>query len=169
MLKRIAEIAGKAYSHILVIASAVLVILAVYQVAARYFLGLGITWTEEIMRFIFVAIIMLCIGSLTKSEGFATIRVFADFIDSKSKIGSIILKLFQHLMQISFYILLTYYGTKLCLQATTKLSTVTRIPFFIVYLPIPIGGFMGVVNSIHHLIKDIALHLVKKGASTNGC
>ncbi|MGI6066821.1 MAG: TRAP transporter small permease [Bacillota bacterium] len=168
MLKRIAEISTKAYSHTLVIASAILVILAVYQVAARYFLGLGITWTEEIMRFIYVAIIMICIGTLTKSEGFATIRVFADFIDSKSKIGSIILKLFRHLIQITFYILLTYYGTKLCLQATTKLSTVTRIPFFIVYLPIPLGAFMGVVNSIQHLIEDILLHLNKKGASTNG-
>ena len=168
MWKALIEIFSKVYSHIIVLASTTLVIFAVYQVTARYVFGVGITWTEETMRYIYVGIIMLSIGALTKHGGFATITVFSEFVNSKSKIWGCILRLFQYFAQISFYVLLVYYGTRLCLQATTKLTTVTRIPFIIVYLPIPIGGLMGLINCVQQLISDMSPHLIKKGETMNG-
>lgn len=158
----------KAFETALGLLTGLMVVFACYQVAARYFFGWGITWTEETMRYIFVATIMLGVYFMSKTSNFATLTIFSDLVAKKSKIGDIVLRVLQYLVQIVFYFLLFYYGVKLCMMSTGRLSTATRIPFSIIYSPLPIGGFMGFVNMILRFIREFWPQMNEKG-DEKGC
>jgi|GEM_PF-3347142 len=144
----------KAFEFVLALLTGLMVILAIYQFMARYFLGWGITWTEETMRYLFVAAIMLGIYFVSGSAGFATITMFSDFVNRKSRTGGLVLRIFQHIVQIIFYFVMFYYGVKLLQMMEGRVSTATYTPFTLIYAPIPIGAFMGCVNSIIKCIRE---------------
>jgi len=154
---------GRAFESTMAVLTGLMVVFACYQVTARYFLGWGITWTEETMRYIFVATIMLGVYFISKTSGFATLTIFSDFIANRSKKGYTILLLLQYLVQIVFYFLLFYFGVKLCLMSVGRVSTATRAPFWLIYLPLPIGGLMGFINTVLKCIKELWPHARVKG------
>ena len=145
---------NKLYEWLMVVMCGSTVLFCCYQVFMRYLFNRGISWTEETMRYLYVAIIMLSIGALTKNAGFATITIFSDFVKKKSKVAGKILVGFQYFVQVVFYALLLYYGVRLMAQATEKLTTVSRIPFTYIYAPIVIGSIMGLVNCVMKCIQD---------------
>lgn len=154
---------GNVFEAIMALLTGLMVIFACYQVVARYFLGWGITWTEETMRYIFVATIMLGVYFMSKTAGFATLTIFTDMVAKKSKRGDLILRFFQYVVQIVFYFLLFYYGVKLCMMSVGRVSTATRTSFFLIYLPLPIGGFMGFVNTVLKCIAEFWPQAFRKG------
>lgn len=156
-----------AFSFVMAILTGLLVVMACYQVAARYFLGWGITWTEETMRYVFVATIMLGVYFLSKSAGFATLTIFSDWVKKKSKTGDAILRLLQYLVTIVFYFLLFYYGVKLCMMSVGRVSTATHTPFALIYLPLPIGGLMGLLNTVVKCIAEFWPQGAGKGEKEN--
>jgi len=153
----------RAYETVMAVLVGLMVVFACYQVAARYFLGWGITWTEETMRYIFVTTIMLGVYIMTKTSGFATLVFFTDLVARKSPQAYTVLRLIQYLVQITFYFLLAYYGVKLCLMSAGRVSTATRFPFFIIYSPLPIGGLLGFINTALKLIAEFWPGVGEKG------
>lgn len=154
---------GSTLESLMAILTGLMVVFACYQVAARYFFGWGITWTEETMRYIFVATIMLGVYFVSKASGFATLTIFTDYIAKKSKKADTVLRILQYLVQIVFYFLLFYYGVKLCIMSVGRVSTATRTPFSLIYLPLPIGGFMGFFNTVLKCIREFWPHAWGKG------
>lgn len=150
------------FETVMAIMTGLLVVIACYQITARYLLGTGLTWTEETMRYVFVATVMLGIYFMTKNEGFATLTIFSDFVAKKSKTGDAVLKLLRYLIQIIFYFTLCYYGAKVCVMAIGRVSTATQTSFALIYLPMPLGGFLGGVNIILRCLRDYGI-LAKKG------
>jgi TRAP-type C4-dicarboxylate transport system permease small subunit len=144
----------RGYNHILVVLSVIITLLAIYQVLARYGLRWDITWTEETMRYINVSIVMLGIGVVSKTGSFITITVLYDLINRKSKIGGRILLVFQNSVKVVFFALMFYFGVKLTLQAINIMTPTTRITFSIVYLPLPIGGLLGLADAFLKLITS---------------
>lgn len=142
-----------AFESVVAILVGLMAVFACYQVAGRYLFGWGIAWTEETMRYIFVATIMLGVYFMSKTENFATLTIFSDMVAIKSKKGDALLRFLRYMVQIVFYFLMFYYGVKLCMMSTSRLSTATRIPFALIYLPLPIGGFFGFVNILIKCIK----------------
>jgi TRAP-type C4-dicarboxylate transport system permease small subunit len=156
----------KAFEFVLAIMTGIMVVLAIYQFMARYFFGWGITWTEETMRYLFVAAIMLGIYFVSGNAGFATITMFSDWVAKKSQTGHFVLRVFQNIVQIIFYLILFYYGMKLLQMVGGRVSTATHTPFTLIYAPIPIGAFMGCVNSIIKCIREFTPKVSGKGANT---
>jgi TRAP-type C4-dicarboxylate transport system permease small subunit len=138
---------------LLVSMTAIVTVLGIYQIFGRYFifLRLPISWTEEAMRYIYVAIIMLGISAVYKSNSFATITIFSDFIAKKSKKGLMILNVFQNAVQVVFYGLMFYYGIFLVLRGAGQTAATTGVSFGIIYLPVPIGGFLGFMHALQKL------------------
>jgi TRAP-type C4-dicarboxylate transport system permease small subunit len=143
---------------ILVGMTAIVTILGVYQIVGRYFmfLHLPISWTEETMRHLYVAIIMLGISAVEKTNSFATITVLHHFLEPRSPKSAQALQIFQLIMQVIFYGLLAYWGALLVWRTgMQKTSTATTgIPFAIVYMSLPIGGLMGFVHAVLKLLHE---------------
>ena len=152
----------KMYQLFLVSITAIVTLLGIYQVLGRYllFLNLPITWTEETMRYLHVAIVMLGTAAVSKSEGYTSITIFSDFIKRKYKNGYKILRLFHNTVQLFFFSCLFYYGLQLTLKAVKQITPTTRISFAFVYACIPIGGLMG---ALFALVKIYMLWTDKEG------
>ena len=60
----------------------------------------------------------------------------------------------QNLMQIICFGMMFYYGLRLMISAGNRVSAVIRMPFNIIYAPIPIGSFFATVISILKLIQN---------------
>lgn len=156
MMKKAISALEKAYRTVLVIMTALIVLVGIYQVIGRFFvfLHLPTSWTEESMRYMYIGIIMLGLATVTRAEAFTTITVLSDAIEKRSRTGGIILYWFQSLMQVICFGLMFYYGLQLMLSAGNRVSAVIRMPFNIIYAPIPIGSFLATVISILKLIQN---------------
>lgn len=166
-MKRVISILETIYRVFLVILTAIIVILGIYQVLGRYlqFLNWSTSWTEEAMRYIYVGIIMLGLACVTRDGSFTTITVLSDFIHRKTKIGGMILYVFQNLAQVLCFAMLFYLGLKLTLSAGNRVSATTLIPFSFIYVPIPIGSFLAMVFTTLRMIEPF---LRKKEAIEGG-
>lgn len=156
MINKTISILEKLYRMVLVIMTALIVLVGIYQVIGRFFVALHLptSWTEESMRYIYVGIIMLGLATVTRAEAFTTITVLSDAIEKHSRAGSIILYWFQSLMQIICFGMMFYFGLRLMLSAGNRVAAVTRIPFNIIYAPIPIGSCLATVISILKFIQN---------------
>lgn len=158
MMKKAICTLERAYHAVLVVMTALIVLVGIYQVIGRFFvfLHLPTSWTEESMRYTYIGIIMLGLATVTRAEAFTTITVLSDAIEKRSRIGGIIVYWFQSLMQIVCFGLMFYYGLLLMLSAGNRVSAVIRMPFNIIYAPIPIGSFLATVISVLQLIQNPA-------------
>lgn len=156
MIKRTISVLEQIYRAVLVIMTALIVIVGIYQVIGRFFvfLHLSTSWTEESMRYIYIGIIMLGLATVTRADAFTTITVLSDAIEKRSRVGGMILYWFQSLMQIICFGMMFYYGLLLMASAGNRVSAVMRLPFNIIYAPIPIGSFLSTVISILKLIQN---------------
>jgi len=144
-----------AYNTVLVLMTAVIILLGIYQVVGRQISFMDTSWTEEAMRYIYVGIIMLGLACVTKDESFTTITVISDAVGSRSKAGGMLLYLFKNLAQIVCFALLFWYGLKLDLSAGNRVAATTRVPFNIIYAPIPIGSFLALVFSVLKMVEKL--------------
>jgi TRAP-type C4-dicarboxylate transport system permease small subunit len=129
--------------------------LALYQVLARYVFKWPLSWTEELMRYLFCWIILLGIGAVIKNNALISVTLFPNFIRNKSTLAGRITDSLITVAQIIFFILLVYFGWKLALAAKTRLSSTLRLPFFYIYLALPLGGIIGLIESAFKLTSLI--------------
>lgn len=156
MIKKTISALERIYHAVLVVMTAIIVLVGIYQVIGRFFVSLRLptSWTEESMRYIYIGIIMLGLATVTQAESFTTITVLSDTIEKHSRIGGIILYWFQGLMQVICFGMMFYYGLQLMLSAGNRVSAVVRMPFNIIYAPIPIGSFLSTVISVLKLVQN---------------
>ena len=89
MMKKAICTLERAYHAVLVVMTALIVLVGIYQVIGRFFvfLHLPTSWTEESMRYTYIGIIMLGLATVTRAEAFTTITVLSDAIEKRSRIG----------------------------------------------------------------------------------
>jgi TRAP-type C4-dicarboxylate transport system permease small subunit len=141
----------KIYILVLIILLAIVAVFGIYQVVARYALGWPIYWTEESIRYLYIAAVMLGIGLALQKNAYTSITILADFLKRTTKIGYRLLLIFHRLVHLAFCGLMLYFGLQLVMKAGGALSPAIRIPFFYVYLPIPIGGLLGFLVEANRL------------------
>jgi TRAP-type C4-dicarboxylate transport system permease small subunit len=96
------------------------------------------------------------------------VTFFSDIITNKSKTAGVILRGLQFAAQLIFYFLMFYYGAKLTMMAVGKVSMGARYPFWLIYLPIPIGAFSGCVNILLKTIRYFMPKVTGKGVKEGG-
>lgn len=152
-MKKAIRVLEVLYETILVIMTAIIVLLGVYQVVGRNLSFIDTSWTEEAMRYIYVGIIMLGLGCVAKEESFTTITVVSDIVNRHSKIGGMILYCLKNFAQILCFVLIFWFGLQLALSAGNRVAATTRVTFDIIYAPIPIGSFLGALYSILKMVE----------------
>ena len=154
-VNKVLNIIGKAYIVILVVMTMILVFLGCYQVAGRYFFKWNISWTEELMRYIYAGTIFYGLGLVAKHDSFVSITILSDKIKSSSKIAGKILTLFHILMQLTYFIIMAYFGWLLAVRTGKTLTPAAQIPFFWVNVCLPVGGLMGAVVMTIKLLQEL--------------
>ncbi len=96
-------------------------------------------WTDEIVEFAFAWMVFLCSAALWRERTHFRVEVITDWLGG-SKAGRI-LKIMLSLLSLIFFLVFTYQGLRLAIQATDR-SPIFEFPKTLWYMSIPISGII---------------------------
>ena len=119
--------------------------LGIAQVVARYVLKSPFGWSEEFIRFALIWCVFLGAGVVVRRC--MLVAVEAIFIVVPASVAQII-SVFSVAVSIVFWAILVYYGWTVSGMVGTLMSGSLELPMRYVYLAIPVGALLALVNTI---------------------
>lgn len=135
---------------IIIVMFGLLVLVVFGQVIARFVFNDPFRWSEELARYLQVWMIILT-SSICIREGTHLAVDYAThtlpFVYRK------LLKLLVLLLMVFYLIIVTVYGIRIISVITKQVSPAMQIPIYIVYLAVPIGGFLMFIEALISFFK----------------
>lgn len=123
------------------------------QVFFRVFLKHPLSWSEEACRYLFLWSMML--GAILVSSENGHFRV--DFLVIKfPKAIQKALQYFGYVLVAVFSAIIVYYGYRLMVSNTTRISPALGIKMMYVYLIFPINGILVLLHLIEAVVNDFS-------------
>ncbi len=126
----------------------------VVQVFYRYALNESLSWTEELARYIGAWVVFLGTSIAAGRKELIAVEAIVQFIPRKIELFFRTIVLF---LSVIFCIFLIVYGISMVQEVAFQHSSAMRIPMWIPYASIPIGGFLILLNLITLIIKVFAV------------
>ncbi|MFX0072385.1 MAG: TRAP transporter small permease [Candidatus Hermodarchaeota archaeon] len=133
---------------ILAVMLSVMIIVVLFGVINRFLLKLPISWTEEIARFLMIWICMLGSTIAIKNGTHVAVLFFISKLDNKIRRK---IALLNHLLIISFLLIPSLYGIKLCISQAGQLSPALRISMFFPFFSVPFGCIIMILHELSSL------------------
>ncbi|MGI6093758.1 MAG: TRAP transporter small permease, partial [Negativicutes bacterium] len=127
--------------YIIGVVTAVVVLITNISIIFRYILRSPLPWSEELVRYLFVWLIFICVAIAFNREELVDISVFTDMVKGKA---ANIFALFRNLLCLLFASLFAYY-TWLIFRNQIKLvelSPAMELPIYLVTLGMFIGSIL---------------------------
>ncbi|GHV36020.1 hypothetical protein FACS1894187_09910 [Synergistales bacterium] len=125
----------------------VLVMIAVgmAQIVARYVLQASLSWSEELMRFLYVWLTLFGTPLAIRRKQFTAIEALSNLLGAKSKIFKNVLFFVTTTMQVLFFAALTYFGAQLVSRNMHNTSPAMGLSMGLAYCAMPLGGVLGLI------------------------
>jgi len=104
---------------------------------------LSVPWTEELARYLMIWCIFLGAAAATRSGDLIAMDTLTTVLAAKNAWR---LKLFAYLVTMAFFAFLIVVGVRWMEFGLMEHSTVMDIPMVVVYLAMPVGGTLALVN-----------------------
>ena len=137
---------------ILAASMAAMVVLMLYQVILRYVFSASNSWSEELVRYLFILDVMLAASIAVRRNSHLQIDVLINCFSPKLKS---IFTIAATLAGIVFLALLFWYSLDLCMTATSNVSPGLGIPMSIPYACVPLGAVLMILTSIEVVLKTV--------------
>jgi C4-dicarboxylate transporter DctQ subunit len=134
----------------LVIFSVVLaLVLCCVQVTARYAFNYPLSWPEELIRYLIILIVYVGASIAVRRKSHISVDIVYTFYPHSKKV----LDFLATILGIAFSLLLIIYGMKFVknLMASGQIAITLKIPVFIVYSILPVGGLLLLLQYILQL------------------
>ena len=153
-MKTLDKIVSKVEELIAVVGLSAMTIITLVAVFFRYVLQSPIIWSEEAARYLMVWSTMLGISIATRQKAHLGIDIFVSMAPKKLQRA---LEIFSTLMMIVMFVFLTIISIVFIQSAirTGNVSPMLRIPFYIIYLALPLGFGLSAVRSVQDLVDVI--------------
>ncbi|MEJ8543869.1 TRAP transporter small permease [Brevibacillus borstelensis] len=130
---------------------AVMSILIFWQVVARYAIGSSLAWSEELSRFLMIFMVLIGAAVALGKGSLIAVEIVPEMARESLKKW---IKTATHLLSIVFYAILIVYGWKLAQNFSGQIAPGTGISMFWIYLSLPMGGLLLLLNSLSGVIKE---------------
>jgi TRAP-type C4-dicarboxylate transport system permease small subunit len=131
----------------------IIVIFSIIQVIFRYVIGASLPWTEELCRYAFIWLVFIGMVIAIRRGEHATIQLFiSNFSDDCKEVLYIV----TWLLVLVFAIVTGIYGFKMVQLAAIQRSSALGIRMSLVYLALPIGCLMTLVEIPVQIYKMVA-------------
>lgn len=127
---------------------AVMTIVIFLQIVLRL-LGLPLSWTEEIGRYMFIWLIYIGCASAIRKRKHISVELLDLFLKER---GKFVLNIISNVVFLIFAVILTYYSFFVVQRVTTQLSPAIRMPMSIPYSSVLVGSALMVVRLIQDTI-----------------
>lgn len=141
---------------ILVVFLGVMIVVGTMQVVYRYVIEESLSWSEELLRFMYVWVTMIGVSLGIRRKSFAAIDSFLDIIEKRSKLCKKALQIVAFAVQIVTFMLLLIYGTKLVFAAGIQTAPALMWPMKYIYLAFPIGSILSLIFTAEELYYFIS-------------
>lgn len=145
------QIIDKIVEAALFVITITMLIAGVLQIFYRYVMNASLSWSEELMRFLYVWMTMIGASLAVRRKQFTTIEAVYNKICEKSEIGGKILMIIAVVLQMGFFVMLAIYGAQLSTKNMIQASPAMGLPIGIAYLALPIGGYLGALYCLFEL------------------
>lgn len=155
-LLRIAAILEGAATTLVAVALAVMTVVVIAEVIARYLFNAPIIWSNEIATYLFIYAVFFGGSVALKRKELMDVQFIRERCPARIRWT---LGLLSHLLIVGFTLIGTIYSGVLILTSyrTGTMSPALEIPMLYVYLPIPLGfSLMGFFSLIHFLTQVAA-------------
>lgn len=132
---------------------AALVLLGGISVFFRYFLNAPIFWSEELMRFLGVWLVLLGTGDCAERGMHVAFDLLQTRLDH-TRAGQV-LTVFINVVIILFGLVLVTQSVALIEGTLKQESTVLRVPMAYMYLSLPICGLLVIMGSINQMLLTL--------------
>lgn len=146
------NIVNKISRYLLILMFAAITAIYTSQIVSRYFFSSGLHWSEEFVRYVDIAMVMLGSAVLARSNGHVNVSAL-ESVTPESKMKY--LKLVQNLLTIIFFGISIFLGFQFMNHAGTQISTNMRLPMKMVYGIFPITFIILVFNAIMFILVDL--------------
>ena len=153
-MKTLDKIVSNAEELIAVVGLSAMTVTTLVAVFFRYVLQSPIIWSEEAARYLMVWSTMLGISIATRQKAHLGIDIFVSMAPNKLQRA---LEIFSTLMMIVMFVFLTGISIVFIQSAirTGNVSPMLRVPFYIIYLALPLGFGLSAVRSVQDLVDVI--------------
>jgi len=142
VLKKLDAILETINTYVCAVLFAAIIIIGVIAVFFRYVLNNPLMWSEEIMRFAQIYLIMLGSALTVRIDGHTSIDFVPTFFLAKSPIGKMIHFIVTRLICVAGLIMFLPCSIELMDKMGGTLSAALRIPMRYIYLAFPIGAVL---------------------------
>ena len=145
---------------VVIVQFAVLVIVVTAAVFARYVLNDSIVWAEELARYLFVWLSFLGGGLGVGTNVHVGVDSVVELMPRRPKL---LVQIAMELMIVAFTLVLIWVGAQFAAFGMKADALLLPIPMGYVYLAVPVGGFVMLINVLVHVHLHV-LALVRSGA-----
>ncbi|MGI6031279.1 MAG: TRAP transporter small permease [Eubacteriales bacterium] len=152
--------------HASALVFAAVVVIAFIQVICRYVFNNSLTWSEELMRYMFIWMFFVAMAESTRTGAHLGLDIVPD-ICKKNPTANLILQTVIDVLCISFLVFLVYFGFEISGVNMGQKSAALLIPLGYIYAALPVGAILMIFYQVRNIIirfRDYA-KLKKGGAS----
>jgi TRAP-type C4-dicarboxylate transport system permease small subunit len=137
----------------------VMLLVGLLQVFCRYVLQYSLSWSEELLRYLFIWSTFVGSPIAVIESKHASMDILSKKLKGRAlKAYNIVL----YSIELVIFVLLVRYGMRLSLNNTRQLSPAMRVSMQYVIGAIPFGGIFGIIATVYMIAKEL-LSLKTKG------
>lgn len=129
-----------------------MIIVVLAGVVARYVLISPLPWSEELARYLMIALVYLTVGTVLKKHGHMSINYFREKLPGKIQKW---VSIACYGLILGFSALITWEGFKLSAMLMRQTSPAMDIPMGLVYSVVPIGCLLVCLQSLSLLWSEL--------------
>jgi TRAP-type C4-dicarboxylate transport system permease small subunit len=155
MVEKIFSVMDKITGFCLFMISSLMIAAGITQVCCRYVLRVSVPWTEEMMRYLYVWLVMIGIGLALRRNAYISIEFL--YVALKRKMRRVAVGIFCLIVlsQLVFFALLTYWGFVYSNTGMTSFSPIMRLQMGKLYLALPLGGIIGIIYTLNTIVETV--------------
>lgn len=142
----------KVCQYVAVVLTFIIIVSTSVQVFTRFILGSSLIGTEEVARYSFIWASMLGAAICVKNFSHATVSFVPDNLKGKAKkFQGCIVQILIMILSLIFIV----QGYNMVMVTFKQLSPTLRIPMWLIYLSIPVGGVAMLLASVCNFLNII--------------
>lgn len=135
---------------------AVMVLIVWFGILSRYGLSLGVTWTEELSRYVMIWAALLAIPvGVFRREHIGLELVFGMVPHRVRKP----LRAALDILAITFFAFLAWYGTGMAIQGANQFATIFGMSMMVPFAAVPVSAAIAAFQATVLLVRDLTLDL----------
>lgn len=149
---------------VLALMLAVMTALITWQVFARFVAGNSLTFSEEVSRFLMIWLTLLGAAYAVRRGTLLAVDLLPDLLKGRTQKT---VKIVAHLLSLSFYIVLIYFGWNIAQTVSYQTAPATGVSMRWPMLALCAGGVLMLLNTLVVMIEEnisgMTKHLAPKG------